>query len=133
MRESSSATPAEAIAAYIGMDWADQKHDAILRSATEPSTTEHFQIAHEPEALMDWLGELQRRFDGKGKIAIALEQSRGALIYHLMGYEFLELYPIIGSISAHCAAVRSLGWGSSFIPPPILHAFSDRFLGVQLT
>ena len=94
MRESSSATPAESIAAYIGMDWADQKHDAILRSATEPSTTEHFQIAHEPEALMDWLGELQRRFDGKGKIAIALEQSRGALIYHLMGYEFLELYPI---------------------------------------
>jgi transposase len=94
MGESSSAIPTEAIAAYIGMDWADQKHDAILRSATEPGKTEHFQIAHEPEALMDWLGVLQRRFDGKGKIAIALEQSRGALIYHLMSYEFLELYPI---------------------------------------
>jgi transposase len=43
---------------------------------------------------MEWLGVLQRRFAQKGKIAIALEQSRGALIYHLMGYEFLELYPI---------------------------------------
>jgi transposase len=94
MRESSSATPAEAIAAYIGMDWADQKHDVILRSAAEPGKAEHSQIAHQPDALMDWLGTLQRRFDGKGKIAIALEQSRGALIYHLMGYEFLELYPI---------------------------------------
>jgi len=30
----------------------------------------------------------------KVKILISLEQSRGALIYHLMGYEFLELYAI---------------------------------------
>jgi transposase len=45
-------------------------------------------------ALMEWLGELQQRFAGKGKVLVALEQSRGALIYHLMGYEFLELYPI---------------------------------------
>lgn len=94
MQESSSATPAEAIAAYIGIDWADQKHDVILRSAAEPGKAEHSQIAHQPDALMDWLGALQRRFAEKGKIAIALEQSRGALIYHLMGYEFLELYPI---------------------------------------
>ena len=43
---------------------------------------------------MEWLGELQQRFAGKGKILVSLEQSRGALIYHLMGYEFLELYPI---------------------------------------
>src|SRR3984893_6334678 len=43
---------------------------------------------------MDWSGALQRRFAGKGKILVSLEQSRGALIYHLMGYEFLELYPI---------------------------------------
>src|SRR6266404_7378550 len=44
--------------------------------------------------LMEWLGELQQRFAGKGKVLVALEQSRGALIYHLMGYEFVELYPI---------------------------------------
>jgi transposase len=76
------------------MDWADQKHDVILRSAAEPAKAEHSQIAHEPDALMDWLGALQRRFAGRGKILVSLEQSRGALIYHLMGYEFLELYPI---------------------------------------
>ena len=43
---------------------------------------------------MDCLGELQQRFAGKGKILVCLEQSRGGLIYHLMGYEFLEVYPI---------------------------------------
>jgi transposase len=89
-----SGTPASGVAAYIGMDWADQHHDVILRSASESTKVEHCRIAHEPDALMEWLGELQRRFAGKGKILIALEQSRGALIYHLMGYEFLELYPI---------------------------------------
>ena len=94
MQESTSAAPAEGVAAYVGIDWADQKHDVILRSAAEAAKVEHRRIAHEPGALMDWLGELQQRFAEKGKILVCLEQSRGALIYHLMGYEFLELYPI---------------------------------------
>jgi transposase len=94
MQESTSAASAEGVAAYVGIDWADQKHDVILRSATEPSKVEHCRIVHQPDALMEWLGELQQRFAAKGKVLVALEQSRGALIYHLMGYEFLELYPI---------------------------------------
>jgi transposase len=95
MQESStSSAPAEAIAAYIGIDWAERKHDIILRSAAEPRKAEYFQITHEPNALMDWLAALQQRFGAEGKIAIGLEQSHGALIFYLMGYEFLELYPI---------------------------------------
>src|SRR5580692_9673610 len=94
MQESTSGAPAQGVAAYIGIDWADQKHDVVLRSASEPTKVEHSRIAHEIDALMEWLGELQQRFAAKGKILISLEQSRGALIYHLMGYEFLELYPI---------------------------------------
>jgi transposase len=94
MGEPISELPAAGVAAYIGIDWADQKHDVVLRSASEPTKVEHCQIAHEPDALMEWLGELQQRFAGQGKVLVALEQSRGGLIYHLMGYEFLELYPI---------------------------------------
>jgi transposase len=94
MQESSSSVPAEGVAAYVGIDWADQKHDVILRAASEPAKVEYRRIAHKPDALMEWLGELQQRFAGKGKILVCLEQSRGALIYHLMNYEFLELYPI---------------------------------------
>src|SRR5262245_27231879 len=94
MQESSLSAPAEGVAAYVGMDWAVQKHDVILRAASEPAKVEYRRLAQQPEALMEWVAELQQRFAGKGKILVALEQSRGALIYHLMGYEFLELYPI---------------------------------------
>lgn len=91
---SSSPAPAEGVAAYVGIDWADQKHDVTLRSAAEPAKVEHQRIAHELNALTEWVGELHQRFAGKGKVLICLEQSRGALIYLLMGYDFVELYPI---------------------------------------
>jgi hypothetical protein len=91
------------------MDWADQKHDVILRAASEPAKVEYRRLAQQPEALMEWVAELQQRFAGKGKILVALEQSRGALIYHLMGYEFLELYPINPSQLASFRATFSPG------------------------
>ena len=91
--EASIATP-QAVAAYIGIDWADQKHVIALRSAAEPSKIEHQLIEQKPEALMEWIGQLEQRFGTQGKILVCLEQSRGALIFHLMGYEFFELYPV---------------------------------------
>jgi hypothetical protein len=97
------------VATYIGINWADQKHDVILRSASEPAKVEHSQIAHEPDALMGGSASCTDASLEKAKFWFLWSRGRGALIYHLMGYEFLELYPIIGSISAHCAAVRSLG------------------------
>jgi transposase len=110
MQESSSMASAEqGIAAYVGIDWADQKHDVTLRSAAEPAKSEHRRIVHELNALMEWVGELHQRFAGKGKILICLEQSRGALIYHLMGYDFLELYPINPSQLASYREAFSLG------------------------
>jgi transposase len=43
--------------------------------------------------LHGWVTALRTRFP-EGKIAVALEQSRGAVIYALMDYDFLLLYPI---------------------------------------
>ena len=43
---------------------------------------------------MEWIGQLQQRFGAKGKNLVCLEQSRGALIYHLMDYDCFELYPV---------------------------------------
>jgi transposase len=91
--EASIATPG-AVTAYIGIDWADQKHAIALHSAAEPKKIEHQLIEQKPEALMEWIGQLEQRFGTQGKILVCLEQSRGALIYHLMGYEFFELYPV---------------------------------------
>lgn len=94
MNESIPAASFQAVAAYIGIDWADQKHDVVLRSAAEPNKVEYRVIEQKPGALKEWIGQLEQRFGGQGQILVCLEQSRGALIYHLMGYELFELYPV---------------------------------------
>ena len=51
-------------------------------------------MKHTAEALQLWVAELRSHFP-QGRVAIALEQSRGALFYALMTYDFLVLYPIL--------------------------------------
>lgn len=82
----------EEFAAYVGIDWADQSH---FLSLCEPGSAkvERFKLDHKPEALVRWISDLQRRFPGR-RIALALEQSRGALVYALMNYQCLVLYPV---------------------------------------
>jgi len=87
-------TRQQPIAAFVGIDWADQKHDIALRAAGLEAKVERSKIAHQPEALSDWVLALRERFADQGKILICLEQSRGALIHFLMGYDCFELYPI---------------------------------------
>ena len=87
-----SASIAPSIVAWIGLDWADQKHDICLQ-ATGSSDREYTVVEHQPEALHGWIAELRHRFP-QGLIAIALEQSRGSLFYALMNYDFLRLYPL---------------------------------------
>jgi transposase len=86
-------TSQEPVAAFIGIDWADEKHDIALRAAEPEAKVERTKIANQPEALSDWVLALRERFK-QGKILICLEQSRGALIHFLMGYDCFELYPI---------------------------------------
>jgi transposase len=95
MNESVSEQPLAApVAAYVGIDWADQKHDVVLRSVGDPAKAEYQVIKSEINALNDWIAQMQDRFGAKGKVLVCLEQSRGALIYQLMAYELFELYPI---------------------------------------
>jgi hypothetical protein len=83
----------EPIAAFVGIDWADEKHDIALRANEPEAKVERTKIANQPEALSDWVLALRERFK-QGKILICLEQSRGALMHFLMGYDCFELYPI---------------------------------------
>ena len=78
--------------ALIGIDWADQKHDVALCPAGQ-TKLERSSLHQSPEAIALWVADLRQRF-GPGPIAICLEQSRGALIYALMAYDNLLLYPI---------------------------------------
>jgi transposase len=90
---STQATQAAApIVCWVGLDWADQKHCLVVRSATEAAPRRHL-VEHKPEALDAWLTQLRAQHP-QGRIAVAIEQSRGPVLYVLMKYDFLVLYPI---------------------------------------
>ena len=80
------------IAAFIGLDWADQKHVLTLQEAGSQER-HRFTLDHTPEAIQDFIQRMRNRFGGR-PVAIAVEQKRGALIYALMHVEFLHLYPV---------------------------------------
>jgi len=92
MSNTEVATGADTYAALIGLDWAAEKHDVWVWD-TATGESKHQVVEHTPEALAEWLGELQARYPGQ-RVALCVEQSRGALIYALMGHAFLVLYPI---------------------------------------
>jgi hypothetical protein len=66
---------------------------APLRAATPATSTPFSACAGTPEALDAWVAQLRQRF-GSRSIAVALEQSRGALLFTLSKYANLALYPI---------------------------------------
>ena len=78
--------------AWIGLDWADRTHAGCLRTSAcdEP---QYFELEQQPDAIHQWVRQLRQRFQGQ-PVAMALEQSRGPLIYALMQYDFLVLYPV---------------------------------------
>jgi transposase len=81
------------IAAFIGLDWADQQHVVCLLDAGAPAHRETMTLDQTPETLQAWIQQLRARFGGRA-VAIAVEQARGALIYALMHVDFLHLYPV---------------------------------------
>ena len=80
------------IAAFVGLDWADQKHVITLQEANS-DRRQCFTLDQTPEALQNWIQLLRERFAGRA-VAVAVEQKRGALIYALMHVDFLHLYPV---------------------------------------
>jgi len=82
--------PEHDFAACLGIDWGDQQHAVCLSVAGQRTTCTIPQQAEEIEA---WAADLRKRFGGR-PIAVCLEQSRGALVFALLKYEFLVLFPI---------------------------------------
>ena len=87
-----SPEPSPVVAAWVGLDWADQRHVICLYEvATGQSTVSR--LEQKPEALQDWLSQLRQRYGG-APVAIVLEQARGAVIYALLSADFVRLYPV---------------------------------------
>ena len=81
----------KSFSAFIGMDWADTKHDVCIQAAGEEQR-EFSCIEHKVEAIDAWAQSLYRRFGGP--IAVALELSKGPLVYALQKYDFLVIFPV---------------------------------------
>ena len=82
----------EKYAAFIGIDWADAKHAFALQCAGA-TKKETGTLEQKPERISAWVASLRERFGGR-RIALGVEQSRGALIHALLAYDFLVIYPI---------------------------------------
>jgi len=77
--------------AYIGIDWADTKHDVCLQAAG-CERREFTSLPHQVGEIERWARALHQRFGGP--IAIALELAQGPIVYALQKHDFLVLYPI---------------------------------------
>ncbi len=109
-------------AAFVGLDWADSKHDVSVISASGEKPV-HQVITHTPEALTEWLTTLRKQYP-KGQIAICLEQSKGALIFHLLMYDFLTLFPINPkSLARFRESLTTSGAKSDFLDADYLREF----------
>src|SRR5262245_41433109 len=87
-----SQTSHDTFAAFVGIDWADAKHDGCLQPAGS-AKRECFQLEHTPEAIDAWVTTLRTRFNGQ-PVAICLELTQGPLVSALRQYDFLVLFTI---------------------------------------
>ena len=77
--------------AFIGIDWADAKHDVCIQAAGN-ERREFACISHKVDEIEYWAQSLYRRFGGP--IAIALELSKGPIVYALQKYDFFVIFPV---------------------------------------
>lgn len=78
--------------AYVGIDWGDRAHEIAVWDC-QSEGIERTTLEQTPAALHEWAEGLRARYSG-GRVAVAIEQSRGAVFDVLVGYQFFELYPI---------------------------------------
>jgi transposase len=82
----------EAFAAFIGLDWADAKHDVCLQAAGS-ERREFLVLEHRPEAIDTWVQTLRARFNGQ-PVAVCLELNKGPIVTALRQYDCLVLFPV---------------------------------------
>jgi len=79
-------------AAWIGIDWGSEQH-AVCLQAADSTRMEHFTLDQKADSLHAWCISLLARFGGR-KVAVAIEQSKGAVINFLLGLDFVHIFRI---------------------------------------
>lgn len=110
--------------ALVGVDWGDKKHAFEVRGSG--GTRRRGWIEHRPADIHEWVAGLREEYPN-GKIAVAVEQSRGAFVYALSRYEFLELLPLNPSQTAALrGVVRPSGAKSDPIDAALVCDFVEK-------
>ena len=84
--------PTDEFAAFVGIDWADAKHDICLQ-AVGSAKREYSVLAHQPDTIDAWVSPLRQRFKGDS-IAICLARNKGPLVSARRTYDFLVRFPV---------------------------------------
>jgi transposase len=79
-------------AAFIGIDWADRKHDVCLAAAGSEKR-ERSVLEHRPAAIRQWAEKLRERFHG-APVAVCLELTHGPIVSALLEHDFFVLFPV---------------------------------------
>ena len=77
--------------AFVGIDWADTKHDVCIQAANN-SRREFAVVPHTVEEIDAWAQSLHKRFSGQ--IAVAIELTKGPIVYALQKYDYFVIFPI---------------------------------------
>lgn len=91
-KESSPDPVGQKWAALIGIDWGHSQHWIALEPLGQPTETP-FALENTPEAIGLWIESLEKRFGG-APVAIAIEASRGSLVYALREVPWITLFPV---------------------------------------
>lgn len=84
--------PPEPIICWVGLDWADKKHCLVVRTAPG-APPRRYLVEQKPEFLDAWFLQLRQEHP-QGRIAVGVEQSRGPVLYALLKFDFLAIYPL---------------------------------------
>ncbi|MEQ1546518.1 transposase [Methyloglobulus sp.] len=84
-------TTNQSFTAFVGIDWADKKHDVCVQSA-DSETREFSVIPHKVEMINDWAQSLIQRFGSP--IAVAVELSKGPIVSALQKFDCFVICPI---------------------------------------
>lgn len=77
--------------AFVGIDWADRKHDVCIQAANSQQR-EFAIIPHKVELINEWAQSLVQRFGSP--IAVAVELSKGPIVYALQKFDYFVIFPI---------------------------------------
>src|SRR5262245_33210113 len=82
----------ESYALFVGFDWGDREH-AWSVQWVDTGEREQGRLEQTPEALETWVCQCMSRLNGR-RMAIAIEQKHGAVVWMLLKYGCVDIYPI---------------------------------------